>query len=110
MLQNDWRESTKNRSGVVAVTVAVRGMSTISAISPKKSPSPIVRRCWPSFVASAVALDDHEELLRQLALAAEHAARFDLEILGRLRELCELVLGQIAEERRAAERLDLGVM
>jgi hypothetical protein len=44
--------STKKRSGVFAVTVAVRGTLSMSAISPKNSPGPSERMCRPPFVMS----------------------------------------------------------
>ena len=37
--RNDWPEMTSRRTGVCATTVAVRGDSVSSAISPKKSPA-----------------------------------------------------------------------
>src|SRR6516165_595932 len=40
--RNAWRVITKRRSGVFAVIVAVRGTSSINAISPRKSPLPYV--------------------------------------------------------------------
>jgi len=57
------RESTSNCIGVVATTVATRSAPSISAISPKKPPAPIV----PTFLAldagHGIALDHHEESL-----------------------------------------------
>ena len=45
---------TSARIGVVAVTVAVRGLRETSAISPKKSPGPSVRTFLPLRRTSAV--------------------------------------------------------
>ena len=45
---------TSSRSGEVAVTVAVRGRLLTSAISPKKSPAPIVFTLRPLRRTSAV--------------------------------------------------------
>jgi hypothetical protein len=40
--RKSWRVSTNSRSGVFAVTVAVRSVSSSKAISPTNSPSPRV--------------------------------------------------------------------
>ena len=51
-------------------TVAVRGESETSAISPKKSPAPSLLMLCPSFVTSASPSSEHEELAAALSPAA----------------------------------------
>ena len=90
----------KQRSGVFAVTVALRVGCAISPISPTKSP--------PLFVSIILAVPRHlggtvdqdEELAREPALMAERAG-LEVEILAPARDRGQLLLGQPLEERHA---------
>src|SRR5918992_2657190 len=57
-----------------------------------------------------VALDDHEELVTDLALPGEGGALGDLHVLTHASQLGELLLRQPLEQRGALECLDLGVL
>ena len=100
----------KQRSGVFAVTVAVRFVVVMRAISPKKSPPLPTREVLPALRHLRRTVDDHEELAAERSLATQHGPRLDLEVLGDPRELGQLLLRQPLEERRALEGLDLHVL
>jgi hypothetical protein len=55
-------------------------------------------------------VDDHEELLADFALVAEHLARLDLEVLGHPCQVGEVLAGEAVEEGGALQRLHLGVL
>src|SRR5918999_966578 len=57
-----------------------------------------------------IALDDHEELVTDLALPGEGGALGDLHVLTYASQLGELLLRQPLEQRGALECLDLGVL
>ena len=64
------------------MTVAVRGRLETSAISPKKSPAPIVFTLRPLRRTSAVALDQDEELAAGIALGRQHLALGHVDLVG----------------------------
>jgi hypothetical protein len=105
---NSLRVSTNKRTGVSAVTVAVRGSSVTRAISPTKSPPLSVATRLPLRVTCT--FDEHEELLAGLALLAEDLARLDLQVFADPLQLDELLAGKALEQRDALERLHLGVL
>ena len=102
--------STKNRSGVFAVTVAVRRTLSIRAISPKNSPGPSEWHVLPALADVDLALDDDEELVAESSLVAQNPSRRNFHVLGGLREREQILLRQSLEERRARERLGLRVV
>src|SRR4029450_6159483 len=55
-------------------------------------------------------VDDHKELVPELALLAEYLARLDLEVFADPCQLDEFLAGQALEQGRALERLHLGVL
>src|SRR5918999_96008 len=57
-----------------------------------------------------LAVDDHEELVTELALLGEGGALRDLHVLADASELGELLLRQTLEQWGALECLDLGVL
>src|SRR6266496_1775471 len=57
-----------------------------------------------------LAVDDHEELLADLALLTEHLAGRNLEILAHPREMNELLARETLEQGGAPERLHLRVL
>ena len=100
---------TKKRSRVLAVTVAVRGMSATRATSPKKLAASERGQLLAAARDVDFSLHDHEELLTSLALLAEDLARAAVDILGHLRQLGELLAGQAGEQCHILERLNLRV-
>jgi hypothetical protein len=90
-------------------TVAVRGTSRSSAISPKWSPGPSEETTSPSMHTSISPFVDEVEAVADLALAR------DLRPAGgrhatRLRARCSSVAGgKRREERKAAEKLELAL-
>jgi hypothetical protein len=64
---------------------------------------------------AAVALDahssrhQHEELAADASLARQLLAGVDVDVLGQHRQRAQLALRELAEERHAAEELDLGI-
>src|SRR4051794_38510651 len=57
-----------------------------------------------------VAIDDHEELLADVALLAKRLSSRDLEVLADPGELPELLAREALEQRDALECIDLGVL
>jgi len=80
--RKSWRVSTNSRSGVFAVTVAVRLVSSSKAISPTKSPSPTGGDALALAGDVGLPFDYQEELLTGLTLPAEHLAGRHLEIFA----------------------------
>src|SRR5215217_552916 len=69
------------------------------------------RRDPPALPADLdLAVDEHEELVPDLALLAQDPARFDLQVLAEPLPLDELPAGKVLEEGDALERLHLGVL
>ena len=100
---------TSRSTGDVAVTVAVRGLSVMRAISPSQSPGPRSATLRPFFVTFAVPADEDEELPSGLAFAREDGALAHVELVRGLRELPQLALRALGEERDLLQELDLRV-
>ncbi len=80
-----------------------RDLAEEVAVLERRDVAPVLRHL-------GLALDDHEELLSGLALAAEHPAGIDLEVLRHLGELLELVPREVREERGTPETRDLRIL
>ena len=108
--RKSWRVSTNSRSGVFAVTVAVRLVSSSKAISPDE----IAVSTGGDALALAgdvgLPFDYHEELVTGLTLPAERLAGRHLEVFGYPREQDQLLGREAFEQRGALQRLHLRVL
>ena len=117
-MSGDWASSerkscsatTRARIGELAVTVAVRGMCETSAISPKKSPAPSWATFSPSRTTSADPSIEDDELVTSLALARQHLALGEVDLVRQPGNRGQLGLGAMTEERNLLDRLDLLVV
>ena len=89
------------------MTVAVRGVSSTSAISPKKSPAWSVLIDSPVLGHVGVALEQDEELAAGLALPGQLLAFLEVDLVGELRDLLELAARAVGEQRRPLDQVDL---
>ena len=105
--RNERSVITSARTGVVAVTVAVRGESETRAISPKKSPAPSLLMLCAALGHVGLALQQHEELAAARALLRHLLALAEVDLVRDVRDLLELVLGAAREERDLLDQLDL---
>src|SRR5215203_5089323 len=100
-----WRVSTNSRSGVFAVTVAVRMVSSSKAISPTTSPSPMGGDALALAGDVGLPFDYHEERLTGLTPSAEHLAGRHLEVFGYPREQDQLLNENRSVERKVVQAL-----
>ena len=86
--------------------VAERTPSSISAISPKWSPGPRLARSAAAHRDARLARLDQEERRAVGALLHDRLARGEVPLLEQQRDLRELVVVEVGEERHAPQRLD----
>ena len=102
-------EIASTRSGVDAITVAVRGDRERSAISPTKLPVAEMRDAATAAADVDLALDHDVELARGLAFADQLRARVELALDGDRGDAPQVALGAQLEQRQAAKQLDPGI-
>src|SRR6266536_3409846 len=100
---------TRSRESAVVVTVAVRGVRAISAISPKKSPRLSVRTLRPLALHLRLPVDEDEELPAERSFADELPPGAEVDLIGELRDLREFLLRAAREQWDALDRLNLRV-
>ena len=92
----------------MAVIVAERTPSSISAISPKWSPGPRLARSLPATETAASPGLDQEERGSVGALLHDRLAGDEVPLLEQERDLLHLVRAEVGEERHALQRGDGG--
>ena len=103
-------EITSTRSGVVAVTVAIRGAFETSATSPKIAAAGEGRHLAALRAHLDRALEDEDETPRPRSpFAREHLPGADVELVGERGDPRQLRPGALREERDALDQLGLGV-
>src|SRR5581483_2020863 len=98
-------QSRMTRIGVSAVTVAVRGPWSMSAISPKKAARAERSQRLAVSLHTGGAAHDDEEIAARAALGAEDLARGDARVLDPRSDEAELCVVAAAEERDRSEQL-----
>ena len=106
--ENAPRVITRARIGDVVTTVAVRGTSEMSAISPTHSPAARSRSLLPSWDTDG-AFDQDEELAPESTLLDQCLALGPLDLVGEVRDHAELLLRATGEERNSGDQFDLRV-
>ena len=96
---------TMTRIGEVATTDALRRVWPTIPISPMKSPGPSSRDAFVPADHVGGPLDDHEELVCELALAHERLALRDVDLVGLARDQLALPARKRCEQ---GDPLDLG--
>ena len=89
--------------GELDVTVAVRLPDASTAISPNRSPGPSVADGRAVDGDGGRAVHDREDAVAEVALAGQVDPRFRLDEVGALGQRGEVVGGEAAEERHAAQ-------
>ena len=100
---------TSRSTGEVAVTVAVRGLSVMSAISPSQSPGPSSAILRPLLVTCAVPEMRTKNSRPDLPSRVSTVPSRTSSLVRRLRELAELVLRAAREQRNLLQELDLRI-
>ena len=107
--RNSQEDSARQRRSLVAVTVAVRGLSEKSAISPKWSPAPSVPRCSPASVTAAspsTTTKNASTRAPALALPDDGRAGLEDELAEELGDLPQLWLRKSLEDGDPREHVD----
>ncbi len=86
-----------------ATTVALRWVLAIRPCSPNVSPGPSERELFAFALDARGALVDDRQVLREVALAHDHAAGFDALLGDRAADRLQRVLIQSFEERELRE-------
>ena len=95
---------------VSATTVAVRGPRSSSDSSPKYLPGPELGDLAVVPADAGGALEDEEELVPRAALVDEHAARLDLDLVGRPGDLLQVLARGRREQRDLSEVVEIRVL
>ena len=100
------RVITRARIGDVATTVAVRGTSEMSAISPTQSPA---ARLAAVSRYGRCAFDQDEELAPESTFLDQRLALGPLDLISEVRDHAKFLLRATCEERNSGDQLDFRV-